>query len=255
MACAAVSTAAPDRFSKTLDKGRYCARVAHSEVDVRRVQAFRAQCFGTAVAHDADAYDAHAMHVVIEGRGSRALVGCFRLLLLDPGDLTRSYGAQFYDLSALEGYPGLMMEMGRFCVQAGRRDPDIVRLAWAMITDQVDHHGVQMLFGCSSFLGTDPAPYLDAFALLNARHLAPSRWPLRVKAPEVFRFDQAAPQPLRLKQAMRAMPPLLRTYLMMGGWVSDHAVVDAHMDTLHVFTGLEINAIPPARQRLLRALV
>ena len=55
--------------------------------------------------------------------------------------------------------------------------------------------------------------------------------------------------------AMRAMPPLLRTYLLMGGRVSDHAVVDREMETLHVFTGLEIGAIPEARKRLLRALV
>ena len=48
------------------------------------------------------------------------------------------------------------------------------------------------------------------------------------------------------------MPPLLRTYLMMGGWVSDHAVVDDDMNTLHVFTGLEIAAVPPARARALR---
>ena len=34
----------------------------------------------------------------------------------------------------------------------------------------------------------------------------------------------------------------------MGGWVSDHAVVDRQMNTLHVFTGLEIAAIPrPAK--------
>jgi len=39
---------------------------------------------------------------------------------------------------------------------------------------------------------------------------------------------------------------------MMGGWVSDHAVVDNDMNTLHVFTGVEIGAIPPARKRLLR---
>ena len=56
------------------------------------------------------------------------------------------------------------------------------------------------------------------------------------------------------KQAMLRMPPLLRTYLLMGGWVSDHAVVDRQMNTLHVFTGLEIGAIPPARKRLLRAV-
>jgi putative hemolysin len=53
---------------------------------------------------------------------------------------------------------------------------------------------------------------------------------------------------------MRHMPPLLRTYLMMGGWVSDHAVIDRHLNTLHVFTGVEIGTIPATRKRLLRAL-
>ena len=52
---------------------------------------------------------------------------------------------------------------------------------------------------------------------------------------------------------MLGMPPLLRSYLVMGGWVSDHAVVDNDLNTLHVFTGLEISAIPPGRARLLRA--
>ena len=35
------------------------------------------------------------------------------------------------------------------------------------------------------------------------------------------------------------MPPLLRAYLLMG-WVSDHAVIDNKLNTLHVFTGLEV---------------
>ena len=39
----------------------------------------------------------------------------------------------------------------------------------------------------------------------------------------------------------------------MGGWVSDHAVVDNDLGTLHVFTGVEISRIPAARARLLRA--
>ena len=56
------------------------------------------------------------------------------------------------------------------------------------------------------------------------------------------------------RRAMAAMPPLLRTYLMMGGWVSDHAVMDRQLGTMHVFTGVEIRAIPPARRRLLHAL-
>ena len=122
------------------------------------------------------------------------------------------------------------------------------------MTRFVDENGVEMLFGCSSFKGTDAELYADAFAMLKDRHLAPRRWLPRVKAPSVFRFAQK----LRLRKpdaklAMLGMPPLLRTYLLMGGWVSDHAVVDAQMNTLHVFTGLEIAAIPPTRKRLLRA--
>ncbi|MBA4351813.1 MAG: ornithine-acyl-ACP acyltransferase, partial [Rhodobacter sp.] len=35
-------------------------------------------------------------------------------------------------------------------------------------------------------------------------------------------------------------------------WVSDHAVLDPDLDTLHVFTAVEIAAIPPVRARLLR---
>ena len=50
------------------------------------------------------------------------------------------------------------------------------------------------------------------------------------------------------------MPPLLRSYLAMGGRVSDHAVIDRQLNTLHVFTGLETAAIPEARKRLLRAV-
>ncbi|HHB81042.1 MAG TPA: ornithine-acyl-ACP acyltransferase, partial [Aliiroseovarius sp.] len=36
--------------------------------------------------------------------------------------------------------------------------------------------------------------------------------------------------------------------------VSDHVVVDDALRTLHVFTGLEIAAVPRARARALRAL-
>ena len=95
----------------------------------------------------------------------------------------------------------------------------------------------------------------EAFAMLRARHLAPERWLPRIKAPDVFRFAERLRSIPDARRAMLCMPPLLRTYLLMGAWVSDHAVVDRQMNTLHVFTGLEIGAIPASRKRLLRALV
>jgi len=238
-----------------LSKGRYRARVAQSDKDVAAAQSLRTLAFDTNDL-DQDAFDALCTHILVEDTGNSAeLVCCFRMLTMDRGsDIGQSYSAQFYDLSSLHDFNGRMVEMGRFCIHPDRTDPDILRVAWGAMTAFVDQNGIEMLFGCSSFAGTETEDYLDAFAMLKHRHLAPKRWLPQVKAPNVFRFAARLRRRPDAKKAMLRMPPLLRTYLMMGGWVSDHAVVDHHMNTLHVFTGLEIGAIPAARKRLLRAV-
>lgn len=244
-------------------KGRYQARLADTAEDIRAAQRLRWLCFvarnGTVDDDDqidSDALDDRCHHMLVEDLTIGQIVCCYRFLPLSGGaEITRSYSAQFYNLSALESFDGPMVEMGRFCIHPEAQDPNILRIAWAAMTRYVDEAGIEMLFGCSSFIGTEPEAHAEAFAMLKERHLAPRRWLPRVKAPKVFRFARALrlrkPDP---KRAMAAMPPLLRSYLAMGGWVSDHAVVDPALHTMHVFTGLEIRAIPPARKRLLRAV-
>ena len=240
-----------------LAKGRYRARIAVSADDLEAAQRLRTLAFRGPDAErlDRDDFDQTCTHVLIEDIGSGALVCCFRLLRLGSGaEIGRSYSAQFYELSALAAFDGPMVEMGRFCIHPDWHDPDILGLAWGAMTALVDRDGVEMLFGCSSLHGTEARDYSDAFALLRDRHIAPKRWLPRVKAPAVFRYAARLRRKPDLKRAQAKMPPLLRTYLMMGGWVSDHAVIDRDLDTLHVFTGLEIRAVPPGRARLLRAV-
>ncbi len=241
-----------------IENTRYQVRVAQGPLDVSAAQRLRHLAFGRAAADglERDGFDATCTHFLIEERRSGALVGCFRMLPLASGaEIARCYAAQFYDLAALAAFPGPMAELGRFCIHPMARDPDILRLAWAEMTRHVDRTGVEMLFGCSSFQGTDPTPYHDSFALLRDRHLAPEGRRPGVRAATVFAYAQAlAGHKPDTAQALRLMPPLLRSYLMMGGWVSDHAVIDPQMNTLHVFTGVEIAAIPPMRKRLLRTM-
>ncbi|MEM7522293.1 MAG: GNAT family N-acyltransferase [Pseudomonadota bacterium] len=251
---------------KPFSRGVYTARLAEAKADVEAAQRLRHAAFiaGRDAAKDdarsrgvdTDHIDDRCDHMLVEERKSGRLVCCFRMMPLRSGaEIDATYSAQYYDLEPLRDYPAPMVEMGRFCVLPGLTDPDILRVAWGAMTDYVDANGVEMLFGCSSFEGTEADAYHDAFALLKARHLAPKRWLPRVKAPRVFPFAKR----LRVKRpdmklAISRMPPLLRTYLMMGGWVSDHAVVDKDLNTLHVFTGLEISRVPKARARLLRGV-
>jgi putative hemolysin len=240
-------------------RGRFDVRLAETAEEVEAAQrlrwrAFRADKAGGAGGVDADDLDPICDHFLIEDRRDGGLVCTFRVLPLENGsEIARSYSARYYDLSALAAYPGRLVEMGRFCVDPARSHPDVLRVAWGAIARYIDEKGVQMLFGCSSFHGVDAERYMDAFALLKDRHLAPRRWWPRVKAPKVFRYARQ----LKLRRpdmnlAIRRMPPLLRSYLLLGGWVSDHAVVDEDLDTLHVFTSVEIAQIPPNRARLLR---
>ncbi len=242
--------------------GRYRARLAETPQDIESAQRLRYQAFvvGTGAASrpdglESDVFDGICLHVLVEVVESGALAATFRLLPLGSGaDIERSYSAQYYELEALKSFDGPMVEMGRFCVAPGLADPDILRVAWAAMTTIVDRDGIEMLFGCSSFHGTDSKVYADAFAMLRDKHLAPKRWWPRVKAPDVFRFARRLRRVPDRARALKSMPPLLRSYLTMGGWVSDHAVVDRDLNTLHVFTGLEIRLIPLARVRALRAV-
>ncbi|MDW3222157.1 MAG: GNAT family N-acyltransferase [Paracoccaceae bacterium] len=203
---------------------------------------------------DEDAFDARCTHITIHDRRSGVMVCTFRLFDLCPADIAASHAAQYYDLSALQHFDGRISEMGRFCIDPRFKDPDILRIAWAELTTHVDANHIKLLFGCASFAGMDGTAYLDAFALLKDRHLAPANRAPEVKAPDVFHYAERVRRKPNQEKAMAEMPPLLRSYLKMGAWVSDHAVVDRHMETLHVFTGLEIDVIPATRRRLLRAL-
>lgn len=247
-----------------LIRGRYAVRLAETEDDVRAAQKLRHDVFiaGREVASsetrsaglDADDIDPLCDHVLIEERKSGQLICCFRLLPLENGEqIDRSYSARYYELSSLRAFDGPMVEMGRFCIDPEHRNADVLRFAWAAMSRYVDERGVELLFGCSSFEGNDTEAYADVFAMLTEKHLAPKRWLPRVKAPYVFRFAKKLrlrrPDPVK---AMRGMPPLLRGYLSLGGWVSDHAVIDKDLNTLHVFTGLEVKRVPSSKVRLLR---
>ncbi len=229
-------------------KGHYAARFAVSDADVAACQSLRHLCFFGVPGIESDSFDGACRHLMVENQAGR-LVATVRLFETRSGAmLLRGYAAQFYDLGRMAETAQPMIELGRFCIAADVMDADVLRVMWGVLTRLVDAGDVRVLFGCSSFAGTDPSRYGGAFAQLAAHYLGPTALRPAPRAAEIVCFDKNA------VGGVTPLPPLLRTYLAMGGWVGDHAVIDRTLNTLHVFTCLEVAKVPPNRARALRAL-
>lgn len=237
------------------EKGRYRVRLSRAPKDVAAAQALRGVCF-RAGQRDADALDPVCDHLLIEDMTSGAVIACLRVLLIQTGaDLSSSYSGERYDLEAIARLGGPFLELGRFCVAPNLRDPDVLRLAWAALTRLVDAQGARYLIGCSSFPCTDWRAAGDALGLLAARHRLEAEFRVGQRSDETLDYPKlVAGLEIAPDRALQQMPPLLRSYLTMGGRVSDHAVIDRDLNTLHVFTLIDVAAIPEARVRALRAI-
>lgn len=218
-----------------IEAGRLRARLVGADAAAAAL-ALRARVFRYG-RPDGDAFDARARHLLVEGPDG--LAACARLTVQDGASVLDGYAARFYDLRAFARAFGRPMEVGRVCLAPGTDDPDVPRLLLAGLAQIVERERVDVLHGCTSFpIGAAPLGRL-------AGRVGPPDWAPGVRAAET------AP----LRGTAGALPPLMRSWLALGAAVSDHAVVDRDLGTVHVFTALPVAAIPPARARLLTGML
>ncbi|MFN4102403.1 MAG: GNAT family N-acyltransferase, partial [Pararhodobacter sp.] len=223
--------------------------------EIPAVLALRARAFRGGKA-DRDNFDATSLHLWVgrpagaAGEGPQATLRLRRHT--DARALLQGYAAQHYDLTAMSAAGGTTLELGRLCAEPGAGEADLLRLLWAGVARVALVTGAARLIGCTSFHTTDVAGLDPAWALLKARHLGPVDLAPRVKAAETYAFGTVTATPEAASASL--LPPLLRAYLAMGGWVSDHAVIDRDLGTCHVFTCVDIDRLPPARRRVLEQM-
>jgi hypothetical protein len=244
---------AGEKGVQPLVRGELVARLAEGRADAARLLAFRRAAFPRRAGVEHDAQDELSQHVIVE-RGGR-LLAYFRVMLFGWGaGLAQGYAARFYDVAPFAGYAQPIAEMGRFCVAPEGVHPDVLRLAWGAMTRLVDEGQAGLLVGCTSFRGAGWEAHAPGLALLAAEFLGPVAHLPGRKAAELVDYPPLVGPVTDRRASLAALPALLRTYLGMGGWVSDHAVVDRDLDTLHVFTCVEVDKVPPARAASLRAV-
>ena len=233
-----------------LQSGNLSLSLAKSAADVDAAQALRYRVFYDEMAakpsteaarlkRDIDDFDAVCDHLLVTdqsvGNGSDGVIATYRLLR---GSVAESHGRFYtsseYDIANLFGFPGEMLELGRSCVDARSRDRPTMQLLWRGIAAYVFHHNISLMFGCASLHGTDPAALALPLSYLYHFHLAPPA--LRTKAlPELYVDMKFLPfAEIDQKKALATLPPLVKGYLRLGGFIGDGAVVDEQFNTTDV---------------------
>lgn len=232
-------------------------RLAEDEAEVRAAQELRYSVFydelgatksagHMAERRDVDRFDAVCDHLVVVDRQASAIVGTYRLLRQDAAGAAGGFysGGEFEIGALVARHPRLrFLELGRSCVLPQYRSKRTIELLWQGIWTYLTRHGVDVMAGCASFQGTDPADHAQALTYLARTCRAPAQWDVRAIGGRYHPMDLLPPDALDARAAMAALPPLVKGYLRVGARVGDGCVVDHDFGTVDVFLVMPVRDI------------
>jgi putative hemolysin len=231
--------------------GDFEVRLAGTAAEIDAAQALRYRIFFEEMkAHpsveiaarqrDFDLFDEVCDHLLVldrrRGDGPESIVGTYRLIRRSAArKIGRFYSAAEYDIQKMIDYPGEVLELGRSCIAKDARNTATMQMLWRGIALYAYHYNIQVMFGCASLPGTDPSQHALALSYLHYYHLAPPEIRARALASRYVKMDVLAPGSYDQRKAMARVPPLIKGYLRLGGFVGDGAVIDSEFNTTDVF--------------------
>ena len=238
-----------DDFMAGIVAGSLEVRLARSAADVDAAQALRYRVFYEEMAadpsretaareRDFDRFDSFADHLLVVDHDRSAgdkVVGTYRLLRRSVADAHGGfYSTWEYDIGAIVAHPGEILELGRSCVDAAYRNGTTMTLLWRGNATYVLHYDIGVMFGCASFPGTDPADHAEPLSYLHHHHRAPPALCPRARDEHYVSMNLMPKEAVNRRAALKAVPPLIKGYLRLNGFVGDGAVIDRQWGSVDV---------------------
>jgi len=238
----------PPRRIVDIRSGILQVRLAETAADIDAAQALRYHIFYERLGarplpemeyrqRDADDFDNNCDHLLVidHSCGGGKVVGTYRLIRREmAARLGTFYSAREFDISPIVLHPGEILELGRSCVDPDYRNRSAMQLLWSGIAAYVFYYDIGLMFGCASLPGTDPGALAEPLSFLHYYHRAPL--PLRPRAlvERYVEMSRLRPCAINATRALAALPPLIKGYLRLGGFVGDGAVVDEQFNTTDI---------------------
>jgi putative hemolysin len=238
-------------------------RLATTRREIRRAQELRYRVFfeeGGAVddpaarriGRDVCRFDRVCDHLIVvdnsEARldGSPTVVGAYRLLRQEVAEANFGfYSAREFQVGPLIArHPRRrFLELGRSCVAPGYRGKRTIELLWRGIWAYATRHGVDAMFGCASFPGVDVKALAPTIQCLRGEREIEVIWRVDALPGRGVADGLSEEASLAPREALRAMPPLIKGYWRLGARFSRDAVVDRKFGTTDLFVVLPIEDI------------
>ncbi len=203
---------------------------------------------------DFDKYDDVCDHLLVVDReahdddGQPLVVATYRLTReKEAARAGGFYTSSEYDIAPmLTGLPAdtKFLELGRSCVlKSYRARPATMQLLWKGLMAYVARFDIDLMFGCASLAGTDPAALALPLSYLHHFHPMPAE--LRVRAlPDLFVNMNLMPKAaIDEREGMRSLPPLLKGYVRAGCRIGEGAMIDRQFSTTDVFIYFPLSGI------------
>lgn len=245
--------------------GALDVRLAHTPAAIEAAQRLRHAVFCDELGLDLpgadearglerDAFDAACDHIIVidttPGAGGR-VVGTYRALRPERAGPEGLYTQGEFDIAPLlERHAALRFcEIGRSCVAASHRSLGVLDALWCGLWAYAARHRIDVYFGAASFPGTDPAAHAMALSYLFHRVGAPEAWRVGTPPGAGTAMDLLPPDAISRKEALRAMPPLVRGYLKVNAHIGARAYIDRQFETVDVLVLARLALMPEAYRR------
>lgn len=193
---------------------------------------------------DADRFDEHCVHVLINDNRSGELVACSRML--PAGGAIAAGGlctATSFEISALEPLRLSMLEFGRAVVRADHRNGAVVLMMWSAVLEYACRYGYDYVLGCVSMPifeedGTKNV-MRNVRNYLRRNYRAPDCYTVRPYRPlvvDALRLGDLAPH------RQPELPALMRGYLRCGARICGDPAYDPEFGLAHFPTLLHTAA-------------
>jgi putative hemolysin len=236
-------------------------RLAKTSHEIRAAQALRYSVFfeeGGAIAdptarrmrRDVCPFDRVCDHLIVfdssvaDRRGRPMVVGAYRLLRQEIAEANFGFYSanEFVIAPMLRRHPASrFLELGRSCVARDYRSRTTIELLWRGIWAYVRQHGIDVMFGCASFPGTDVEAHAMPLSFLTQEGPSPEGWrvealPGRATARINIPVDDE-------RRILRSLPALIKGYWRLGATFSPEAVVDHCFGATDIFVTMPVAEI------------